>query len=66
MTNCKPHRPAWDNRATLDAKNAELREAVEHVIAELDAGRLRVASARAWASGPCTSGSRRPCCCPSA
>ena len=35
---------AWDNRATLDAKNAELRDAVEHVLAELDAGRLRVAS----------------------
>ncbi|CAM4074833.1 2,3,4,5-tetrahydropyridine-2,6-dicarboxylate N-succinyltransferase [Roseateles saccharophilus] len=36
---------AWDNRASLDPTNApELRQAVEHVIAELDAGRLRVAS----------------------
>lgn len=36
---------AWDNRASLDPTNApELREAVEHVIAELDAGRLRVAT----------------------
>ena len=36
---------AWDNRAALDSTNApELRQAVEHVIAELDAGRLRVAT----------------------
>lgn len=36
---------AWDNRASLDPTNApEMREAVEHVIAELDAGRLRVAT----------------------
>jgi 2,3,4,5-tetrahydropyridine-2-carboxylate N-succinyltransferase len=36
---------AWDNRASLDPTNApELRQAVEHVIAELDAGRLRVAT----------------------
>ncbi|MFT7724218.1 MAG: 2,3,4,5-tetrahydropyridine-2,6-dicarboxylate N-succinyltransferase [Roseateles sp.] len=36
---------AWDNRASLDPINApELRQAVEHVIAELDAGRLRVAT----------------------
>jgi 2,3,4,5-tetrahydropyridine-2,6-dicarboxylate N-succinyltransferase len=36
---------AWDNRASLDPVNApELRQAVEHVIAELDAGRLRVAT----------------------
>jgi 2,3,4,5-tetrahydropyridine-2-carboxylate N-succinyltransferase len=36
---------AWDNRAALDPTNApELRQAVEHVIAELDAGRLRVAT----------------------
>jgi 2,3,4,5-tetrahydropyridine-2-carboxylate N-succinyltransferase len=36
---------AWDNRASLDPTNApDLREAVEHVIAELDAGRLRVAT----------------------
>jgi 2,3,4,5-tetrahydropyridine-2-carboxylate N-succinyltransferase len=35
---------AWDGRASLDPTNApEVREAVEHVIAELDAGRLRVA-----------------------
>ena len=35
----------WDNRASLDPVNApELRQAVEHVIAELDAGRLRVAT----------------------
>ena len=35
---------AWDQRAEVSAVNApEVREAVEHVIAELDAGRLRVA-----------------------
>jgi 2,3,4,5-tetrahydropyridine-2-carboxylate N-succinyltransferase len=35
---------AWDNRATLSADNSpEIREAVEHVIGELDAGRIRVA-----------------------
>jgi len=35
---------AWEARATLSASNApEVREAVEHVIAELDSGRLRVA-----------------------
>jgi 2,3,4,5-tetrahydropyridine-2-carboxylate N-succinyltransferase len=35
---------AWDNRAEISAANApQVREAVEHVIAELDAGRLRVA-----------------------
>jgi 2,3,4,5-tetrahydropyridine-2,6-dicarboxylate N-succinyltransferase len=36
---------AWDNRAALDPVNApEVRQAVDHVIAELDAGRLRVAT----------------------
>jgi 2,3,4,5-tetrahydropyridine-2-carboxylate N-succinyltransferase len=37
---------AWDNRANINISNApqELREAVEHVIAELNAGRLRVAT----------------------
>ncbi|MDR7332464.1 2,3,4,5-tetrahydropyridine-2,6-dicarboxylate N-succinyltransferase [Roseateles asaccharophilus] len=36
---------AWDNRASLDPVNApEVRQAVEHVIAELDAGRIRVAT----------------------
>ena len=37
---------AWDNRATINATNAahEIREAVDHVIAELNAGRLRVAT----------------------
>ena len=36
---------AWENRATLNTASPtpELRQAVEHVIAELDAGRLRVA-----------------------
>jgi 2,3,4,5-tetrahydropyridine-2-carboxylate N-succinyltransferase len=35
---------AWESRATLDAVNGpELRNAVEHVIADLNAGRLRVA-----------------------
>ncbi|MCK6424885.1 MAG: 2,3,4,5-tetrahydropyridine-2,6-dicarboxylate N-succinyltransferase [Burkholderiaceae bacterium] len=36
---------AWDNRANLSASvaPAEVREAVAHVIGELDAGRLRVA-----------------------
>ena len=39
---------AWEGRAQLDAANApELREAVEHVITELDAGRLRVAERQA-------------------
>ncbi|NDC60560.1 MAG: 2,3,4,5-tetrahydropyridine-2,6-dicarboxylate N-succinyltransferase [Betaproteobacteria bacterium] len=37
---------AWDNRANIQNGNAphELSEAVEHVIAELNAGRLRVAT----------------------
>jgi 2,3,4,5-tetrahydropyridine-2-carboxylate N-succinyltransferase len=37
---------AWDNRANINPANAsaEVRDAVEHVIAELNAGRLRVAS----------------------
>ena len=37
---------AWDNRANISADNAthEVRDAVEHVIAELNAGRLRVAT----------------------
>ncbi len=36
---------AWDNRAELSVASApaEVREAVSHVVAELDAGRLRVA-----------------------
>ena len=35
---------AWENRANLDAVSApEVREAVEHVIAELNGGRIRVA-----------------------
>ena len=36
---------AWDGRSELSVNSApaEVREAVEHVIAELDAGRLRVA-----------------------
>jgi len=37
---------AWDNRANINAANAahEVREAVDHVIAELNAGRLRLAT----------------------
>src|SRR5215471_342135 len=37
---------AWENRANINNANAspELLEAVEHVIAQLDAGRLRVAT----------------------
>ena len=40
---------AWDNRATLspDAAPKEVQDAVEHVIAELNAGRLRVATRQA-------------------
>ena len=40
---------AWDNRASLSASTApaEVRDAVEHVIAELDSGRLRVATREA-------------------
>ena len=39
---------AWEGRAALNPSNApgELREAVEHVIAGLDAGKLRVAEKR--------------------
>src|SRR5512134_3578620 len=39
---------AWEKRAELSPRSAphELREAVEHAIAELDAGRLRVAEKR--------------------
>jgi 2,3,4,5-tetrahydropyridine-2,6-dicarboxylate N-succinyltransferase len=37
---------AWDNRASLSAASApqEVRDAVEHVIAELNSGKLRVAT----------------------
>jgi 2,3,4,5-tetrahydropyridine-2-carboxylate N-succinyltransferase len=37
---------AWENRTNINAANAsaELRQAVEHVITELDAGRLRVST----------------------
>src|SRR5215471_17038936 len=37
---------AWENRASMNVSNAtaELRQAVDHVIAELDAGRIRVAT----------------------
>jgi 2,3,4,5-tetrahydropyridine-2-carboxylate N-succinyltransferase len=37
---------AWETRANINASNAtaELRQAVDHVIAELDAGRIRVAT----------------------
>ena len=37
---------AWDNRATINAENAthEVLDAVNHVIAELNGGRLRVAT----------------------
>ena len=37
---------AWDNRANINGANAthEVREAVDHVIAELNGGRLRVAT----------------------
>jgi len=39
---------AWEGRAALTTTNSpEVREAVEHVIAELDAGRLRVATREA-------------------
>lgn len=38
---------AWDNRATLTPDNTEVRNAVEHVISDLDAGRLRVAERQA-------------------
>jgi 2,3,4,5-tetrahydropyridine-2-carboxylate N-succinyltransferase len=38
---------AWDQRAEISAVNApQVREAVDHVIAELNAGRLRVAERR--------------------
>jgi 2,3,4,5-tetrahydropyridine-2-carboxylate N-succinyltransferase len=37
---------AWDDRASISASSAskEVRDAVEHVVAELDVGKLRVAS----------------------
>ncbi|MFZ2328056.1 MAG: 2,3,4,5-tetrahydropyridine-2,6-dicarboxylate N-succinyltransferase, partial [Rhodoferax sp.] len=37
---------AWDDRANISpaAAPAEVRDAVEHVLNELDAGRLRVAT----------------------
>ena len=39
---------AWDQRAEINAINApEVREAVEHVIADLNAGRIRVAERQA-------------------
>ena len=40
---------AWDNRASINSANAsqEVRDAVEHVIAEMNAGRMRVATRQA-------------------
>lgn len=40
---------AWDNRASINSANAsqEIRDAVEHVIAEMNAGRMRVANRQA-------------------
>jgi 2,3,4,5-tetrahydropyridine-2-carboxylate N-succinyltransferase len=40
---------AWDNRADISSKSApqEVKDAVEHVIADLDSGRLRVATREA-------------------
>jgi 2,3,4,5-tetrahydropyridine-2-carboxylate N-succinyltransferase len=37
---------AWDNRADISPKSApqEVKDAVEHVIADLNAGRVRVAT----------------------
>jgi 2,3,4,5-tetrahydropyridine-2-carboxylate N-succinyltransferase len=47
---------AWELRTDAQAlARSEVRDAVEHTIAELDSGRLRV-------SGRSISGSRRPCC----
>ena len=45
---------AWDNRASINSANAsqEIRDAVEHVISEMNAGRMRVAT-RQGASGSC-------------
>jgi hypothetical protein len=57
---------AWENRANLSAQSRPSEVTAmpsTQVIAELDSRRLRVATREAWASGPCTSGSRRPCCC---
>jgi hypothetical protein len=55
---------AWEDRANISAASApkEVADAVEHVIAELNTGRCAWPPARPWASGRCTSGSRRPCC----
>jgi hypothetical protein len=55
---------AWEGRAALSPTSADpkIREAVEHVIADLNAGRCAWPNARAWASGRSTSGSRRRCC----
>ena len=40
---------AWDNRASINSANAsqEIRDAVEHVIYEMNAGRMRVATRQA-------------------
>jgi len=40
---------AWENRASINSANAsqEVRDAVEHVIAEMNAGRMRVATRQA-------------------
>jgi len=59
---------AWDNRAELSPSTApkEVMDAVEHVIAELNVGKLRVATREGVGQWTCTNGSRRPCCCRSA
>jgi 2,3,4,5-tetrahydropyridine-2-carboxylate N-succinyltransferase len=55
---------AWEDRANISVNSSsqEVRDAVEHVIHELDSGRLRVATREAWANGPPTSGSKKQCC----
>ena len=48
------------------ATRGEVRDAIETALDLLDSGEVRVAErARTTATGTSTSGSRRPCCCPS-
>jgi 2,3,4,5-tetrahydropyridine-2-carboxylate N-succinyltransferase len=54
---------AWEARASLDPANApEIRTAVEEVIAQLDAGKIRVAEKRGVGEWSVNQWSRRRCC----
>jgi 2,3,4,5-tetrahydropyridine-2-carboxylate N-succinyltransferase len=59
---------AWDNRANISPSAApkEVVDAVEHVIAELNDGKLRVATREGVGQWTVHQWIKKACCCPSA